>query len=86
MTARDKLLSLLENLPEPMISQVVDFIEFLADKRRRESALPRILAEAPYDDEPTTPEEDLEVEEAQQAARRGDVISADDLKRKYGLV
>lgn len=64
MTAKDKVLSLLDGLPEPLISQVVDFIEFLAEKRRREAALPAILAEAPVDDEPTTAEDLAAIAEA----------------------
>ncbi|MNL60496.1 hypothetical protein D3C87_1843120 [compost metagenome] len=85
MTARDKVLSLLEDLPEPLISQVVDFIEFLADKQRRESPLTRILADAPYDDEPTTPEEDAEVEAARDEAKRLGTVSLEQVKREFGL-
>lgn len=85
MTSKDKVLSLLEQLPEPVIRQVVDFIEFLADKQRRESALPRILAEAPHDDEPTTPEEDAEVEAARDEAKRLGTMSLEQMKRELGL-
>jgi hypothetical protein len=38
--------------------------------------------EAPYDDEPTTPEEDKGAEEAWQEYLRGKAISADEAKRE----
>src|SRR5438045_258094 len=46
--------------------------------------LPRVLAEAPWDDEPETPEEALAVQEAYEGLARGEVVSHVDLRRELG--
>jgi len=43
----------------------------------------KLLASAPYDDEPSSPEEDASSKEAIEAAERGESISAEETKRKY---
>jgi len=39
-----------------------------------------VLDDAPADDEPTTPEEDAAVQEALEAADRGDTITLEELR------
>jgi hypothetical protein len=46
--------------------------------------LPRVLAEAPWDDESETPEEALAVHEAYDGLARGEVVSHEDLRRELG--
>ncbi len=47
-------------------------------------SLEQVLAEAPIDDEPETPEEAAAVQEAREALARGDVVSWDEVKRRFG--
>ena len=54
-------------------------------RQRREDPFLRALAEAPLDDEPSTPEEEAGVREAMEDYRRGDLVDIDDLKRELGL-
>jgi hypothetical protein len=48
--------------------------------QERTDALTRLLDDAPLDDEPTTPEEEAAVQEALEAAARGETISLKELR------
>ncbi len=71
MTARQRLHQIVDELPEPEAEQVLRAVELW-----RGDPVARALAAAPFDDEPETPEERAAVEEAREAVRRGDVVSA----------
>ena len=50
-----------------------------------DDAVVEALKRAPLDDEPETEEERLRVSEAQEAARRGEVLSTTELRRELGI-
>ena len=49
---------------------------------RESDALSELLDSAPVDDEPTTPDEDDGAGEAREELARGEVVSAEDIKRE----
>ncbi len=79
MTAKEKLRQAVEELTELEAEQTLAFIA-----RRRDDREPIIefFANAPVDDEPTTPEEDRSAAEAWE--QRRDSISLDELERELG--
>jgi hypothetical protein len=80
VTTRDTLRRLIDELPESEIETVHLLVEH-RHKLRQEPLL-LLLATAPLDDEPSTPEEDAEAEEAWQEYLRGESVSSDDAKRE----
>jgi hypothetical protein len=50
----------------------------------RRDSLTELLADAPLDDEPVTPEEEVGAAEAREEYRRGEFVEADQLKRELG--
>lgn len=50
--------------------------------RWQRDALTTLLEQAPLDDEPTAPEEEKSAREARAEIARGDVLSADDIRRQ----
>ena len=52
--------------------------------RRENDPVVRALMNAPFDDEPVTPEEEALVQEGRDAFKRGEVISDDELWRRLG--
>src|SRR3954454_12704860 len=82
MTTKDALHQLIDDLPE---SALPTAWSLLAPLRPNATAnLPRILAEAPWDNEPETPEEALGVKEAYEGLARGEVVSHEELRRELG--
>jgi hypothetical protein len=82
MILREALHQLIDDLPESALSTAWSL---LAPLRPDATAnLPRILAEAPWDDEPETPEEALAVQDAYEGLARGDLISHGGLRRALG--
>ena len=79
MTIKEELHRLVDELPECELYGAKRFLEYL---RNMGDPVLRALMEAPYDDEPTTPEEDKGAEEAWQEYRRGKAISAEEAKRE----
>lgn len=79
MTAKEKLRQAVEDLSEAEAQGALGFIV-----RRRDShdALGELLESAPLDDEPTAPQEDEGVVEARVQIARGDVVSADEIRRE----
>ena len=80
MTAKEKLHHLVEDLTEAEAAEALDILAH----RRGGDALERFLAEAPLDDEPTSPEEEALVAEAYEEIARGEVVSADEIRREFG--
>jgi hypothetical protein len=80
VTAKEKLRATVEGLSETEAQHALDYI---ADRRHGErDALGELLEEAPLDDEPTTPEEEEGLREAREQVARGEVISAEEIRRE----
>lgn len=79
MTDKQRLHSLVEDLPEPEVRAALRFVEYL----RWEASDPvaRALQEAPYDDEPLTAEDLAELESAEDDRREGRVVSHEEARR-----
>ena len=74
---RDDLYHLVDGLPDVDVPTVRRLLQALQPGVR----LPRLLADAPVDDEATSIEDDLAVEEGVEAKSCGDVHSAEDSRR-----
>ncbi|MGE0539619.1 MAG: hypothetical protein AB7R89_05525 [Dehalococcoidia bacterium] len=83
MVTRHELHQIIDELPDQGLEEAHRYLAAL-QKAHGDPFLAGLLL-APDDDEPTTPEEDAGAEEAWQEYLRGEAISADELKRKYGL-
>lgn len=80
MTAKQQLRQLVDELSEV---EAAEALEILAARRGRH-ALTEFLDNAPADDEPVTPEEEALVQEAREEIARGQLISADEIRREFG--
>jgi precorrin-2 methylase len=78
MTAKQRLRRLVDELSEVEAAEALDV---LAAGRNRDS-LRVLLDNTPQDDEPTTPEEDEGACEAREQIARGEVFSAEQIKRE----
>jgi len=80
MTEKERLHTLVEDLPEPEVHAALRFVEYL----RREASDPvdRALREAPFDDEPLTAEDLEELEAAERDRQEGRVVSHDEARRQ----
>jgi hypothetical protein len=74
VTVKDDLHHLVDELDDAAASEALLLLQDLR--------LPRVLREAPIDDEPETEEERSAVAEAEAAIARGDVIRDEDLERE----
>jgi len=74
MTAKERLRERIEMLTEQEAADTLRQLDQRADP------LTVLLDNAPLDDEPTTPEEEVAVQEALEAAARGETISLDELR------
>lgn len=79
MTAKEQLRHAVDELTE---AEAADTLAFLARRRGGRDALGELLDAAPVDDEPTTPVEDEGAREAREQIARGDVFSAEQIKRE----
>jgi hypothetical protein len=79
MTAKEKLRQTVDDLSE---AEAQEALGFIVRRRGRRDALGELLDRAPIDDEPTTPEEEEGVREARAEIERGDVLSADEIRRE----
>lgn len=77
MTAKEQLRDAIDELTEAQAAATLDFLT-----RRRGDPLRELLDSAPVDDEPTTPEEDEGAREARAQIARGEVFSAEQIKRE----
>ena len=82
MTTREALYRLIDELPEGELGMAERLLERL--RRRGDGPLPRVLLEAPEDDEPETEEERAAVLEAYEDLARSDVVDHEDLRRERG--
>lgn len=88
MAGKDYLHKLIDELPESLIAEVVDFTEFVAHKARQANiaAVKAAFDALPEDDEELSEETLRNLAEAEAEAARGDVVTLDDLKRELGLL
>lgn len=78
MTAKEQLHQAVDELTEAEAADTLDFLT----RRGARDALGELLERAPIDDEPTTPEEDEDAREAREQIARGEVFSAEQIKRE----
>jgi hypothetical protein len=78
MTAKEKLRRLVEDLSEQEAEAALVAIE-----RERDPML-ELLDRAPVDDEPRSDDEEAGVREAKADAERGEVFSAEQIRRELG--
>ena len=81
MDARTTIHEIVDRLSDDELDAAKRLLERLHSDKT--DPMLKLLANAPYDDEPTTPEEDASCREAIEAAERGEFISAEETKRKY---
>lgn len=79
MTAKETLRQTVEDLSE---AEAQDALGFIVRRREQRDALGELLDRSPIDDEPAMPEEDEGVREARAEIERGDVLSADEIRRE----
>lgn len=79
---RERLIQLIHDLDHNDLYAADRFVTYLHSTAH--DPLLRVLYNAPYDDEPETPEERAAVEEAREAMARGEYISDDELWRELG--
>ncbi len=80
MSVRDEVRRLVDELPEselPTARRLLEALQLLGRDPRQLA-----LEFAPWDDEPTTPEEDAGVTVAYAELARGEVVSAEEAKRR----
>ncbi|CAN5281387.1 hypothetical protein BH23CHL1_BH23CHL1_25580 [soil metagenome] len=80
---RGRLIQLVHDFDHNDLYAADRFITYLQSTAH--DPLLRVLYNAPYDDEPETPEERTAVEEAREAIARGECLSDDELRRELGL-
>jgi carbonic anhydrase len=73
-------------------AEAQDALGFIVRRQSKRDALDELLQHAPFDDEPTTRDEDQGVREAKEQIGRGEVLSADEIRsrslerRRLGLL
>jgi hypothetical protein len=79
MTEKERLHTLVEELPEPEVHAALRFMEYL----RHEASDPveRALQAAPFDDEPLTAEDLADLEAGERDWREGRIVSHDEARR-----
>jgi hypothetical protein len=73
---------MVDEMHEGELETVETFAEFVHE---RGDPLLRRLMNAPWDDEPVTPEEEEAVREAWEAVKAGDVYTMEEVKKELGL-
>lgn len=77
MTAKEQLLQRVQTFSEDEAAAALRLLD------QRVDPLTQLLDNAPEDDELTTPEEDALAREALEAVARGEVISAEEIRREF---
>ena len=79
LTTKADLRRLVGQLPESELEAALRYLEYLRDTA---DPLLRALMQAPEDDEPTTPQEDAEAEEAWQEYLRGEARPWEEVRKE----
>lgn len=77
MTAKEKLRERVEALTEEQAAETLRLLD------QRSDALSRFLESAPVDDEPVSLEEEAAVQQARDELARGEVVSAEEIRREF---
>jgi hypothetical protein len=81
MSAKEQLRQAVEELSE---AEAASALDYLASRHNSGwDQLGRLLETAPLDDEPSSPEEDEGVREAREEIARGEIFSADEIRREF---
>ena len=80
MTEKERLHTLVEDLPELEVHAALRFVEYL--RQEASDLVARALNEAPFADEPLTAEDLAELEAAELDRQEGRVVSHDDARRE----
>ena len=78
---RDSLHAIIDKLPESHLEVAAQYLE---DLERSDDPLAWALAHAPLDDEPDADDADAGLTEARKEASRGDVVTHEEIKRRWG--
>jgi hypothetical protein len=79
---RERVHQLVDDMHAGELETVETFVEFVHE---RGDPVLRKLMNAPYDDEPVTPEEEEAVREALEDVAAGRMHSLEDVKKEFGL-
>ena len=77
MTAKERLLNLVDELSEQEAADALALFE-----QRADDPMIRALDNAPLDDEPSSEEEDASARDAFEEYKRGESFSAEEIKRE----
>lgn len=87
MVSKDYLHKLIDDMPEAMVAEVLDFAEFISKRARdaRAADLRVFLDGLPEDDEELSDETLKRIQEAERSIELHGTISMEEIKREYGL-
>ena len=80
--SRQAIKDLIDGLPDLELHAVKRFIQYIRDM---DDPLLRIMAEAPWDDEPVTEEDIAAFTETDEDFRTGNVFTQEEIERELGL-
>ena len=80
MSTPEKLINIFEKLPESEKNELIDFAEYLQEKKQRQFY--KKLEELQVDDEPLTPEEIEGLKRAEEDIKEGRVSTAEDVYKR----
>ena len=81
MTVKERLHALVEDLPEGEAEAAVKLLESL--RQDAPDPVARALRDAPFDDEPLTPEDLAALEEAERDRQEGRVVPDDEARQRF---
>lgn len=79
----DKLINIMKELPDSKKNELLDFAEYLVQKKDRE--IMEALMNAPVDDEPLTPDDIESIQRAEDDIKAGRVSNAEDVYKRLGI-
>ena len=80
--SRQELKDLIDGLPDLELHAIKRFIQYIRDM---DDPLLRLMAEAPWDDEPVTEEDIAAFTETDEDFRTGNVFTQEEIERELGL-
>ncbi|MEA2694414.1 MAG: hypothetical protein QOJ16_3801 [Acidobacteriota bacterium] len=83
MTERERLLTLAETLPDLEVHAAVRFLEYLT--REISDPVQTALENAPFDEEPLSPEDVAALEEARRDLAEGRVVSHEEARKRLRI-
>ena len=77
---KNRLHQLLDQLDQGQLTAIAQLLEVMTDP------VARSLANAPFEDEPTSPEEAASLDSAHAAIQRGEGASHEEILREFGVI